>query len=160
MAGLRLRLAEIQNKEGQLDALIAQFRIQARRLPRQAVYGKVSLEASLAALGEIEERLADAVVNRRRLLVIKKTCEEELEALELVQRIDEAKRALADLRKRVRASGTDEISRQKCTGWSSLLPSIASGPSGRSPPAIRSDTREPCPGTNPRDRVRGFLPTG
>ena len=82
MAALRLRLAEMQSKLGQLDAMIAQFRTQARRLPRQAVYGQVSLDASLAALGEIEERLADAVANRRRLLAIKKTCEEEMEALE------------------------------------------------------------------------------
>ena len=108
MAALKLRLAEIQNKEGQLDAMIAQFRTQVRRLPRQAVYGQVSLDASLAALGEIEERLADAMANRRRLLAIKKTCEEELEALEVVKRVDEARRALADLRKRVRTSGTDD----------------------------------------------------
>ena len=108
MAALRLRLAEIQNKEGQLDAMIAQFRTQVRRLPRQAVYGQVSLDASVAAMGEIEERLADAMANRRRVLAIKKTCEEELEALELVKRVDEARRALADLSTRVRTSGTDD----------------------------------------------------
>ncbi len=108
MAALRLRLAEIQNKERQLDAMIAQFRTQIRRLPRQAVHGRVSLDASLAAMGEIEERLADAMANRSRLLAIKKTCEEELEALELVKRVDEARRALADLSKRVRKSGTDD----------------------------------------------------
>jgi len=108
MAALRLRLAEMQSKLGQLDAMIAQFRTQARRLPRQAVYGQVSLDASLAALGEIEERLADAVANRRRLLAIKKTCEEEMEALELVKRVDEARRALADLRKGLRPPGSDD----------------------------------------------------
>ena len=108
MAALRLRLAEMQSKLGQLDAMITQFRTQARRLPRQAVYGQVSLDASLAALGEIEERLADAVANRRRLLAIKKTCEEEMEALELVKRVDEARRALADLRKGLRPPGSDD----------------------------------------------------
>ena len=108
MAALRLRLAEMQSKLGQLDAMIAQFRTQARRLPRQAVYGQVSLDASLAALGEIEERLADAVANRRRLLAIKKTCEEEMEALELVKRVAEARRALADLRKGLRPPGSDD----------------------------------------------------
>lgn len=108
MAALKLRLAEMQSKLGQLDAMIAQFRTQARRLPRQAVYGQVSLDASLAALGEIEERLADAVANRRRLLAIKKTCEEEMEALELVKRVDEARRALADLRKGLRPPGSDD----------------------------------------------------
>lgn len=151
MAGLRLRLAEIQNKEGQLDALIAQFRIQARRLPRQAVYGKVSLEASLAALGEIEERLADAVVNRRRLLVIKKTCEEELEALELVQRIDEAKRALADLRKRVRASGTDE----NITSEMHRLEQFIAEHSKRAEWAITASYQERYSGTVPRNESTG-----
>ena len=108
MAALRRRLAEMQSKLGQRDAMIAQFRTQARRLPRQAVYGQVSLDASLAALGEIEERLADAVDHRRRLLAIKKTCEEEMEALELVKRVDEARRALADLRKGLRPPGSDD----------------------------------------------------
>ena len=87
--------------------MIAQFRTQVRRLPRQAAYGQISLDASLAAMSEIEERLADAVASHRRLPAIKKTSEEELEALELVKRVDEARRALADLRKRVRTSGTD-----------------------------------------------------
>ena len=108
MAALRLRLAEIQNKERQLDAMIAQFRTQVRRLPRQAVHGQVSLDASLAAMGEIEERLADTVAIRSRLLAFKKTCEEELEALEVVKRVDEARRALTDLRKRAGTSRTDD----------------------------------------------------
>ena len=83
MATLRLGLAEMHNKEEQLDSLISQFQTQLRRLPRQVVYGRTSLDASLTAMGEIEERLADAVANRRRLLEIKKTATQELEALEI-----------------------------------------------------------------------------
>ena len=107
MATLRISLAEIQNKETQLDTMISQFRTQLRRLPRQVVYGRTSLDASLTAMGEIEERLADAQVNRRRLLAIKKTATEELAALELVKQVDEARRSLSDLRRRVRASAED-----------------------------------------------------
>ena len=70
MAALRLRLAEMQSKLGQLDAMIAQFRTQLRRLPRQIIYGPTGLDASLSALGEIEERLADAPDTRRRLATI------------------------------------------------------------------------------------------
>ena len=110
MAALRFTLAEIQNKEGQMDAMISQFRAQLRRLPRQVVYGKTSLDASLAALGKIEERLADALATRRRLLAIKKTAREELEALELVKQVDEARRSLAELRRRVQKSGEDQDS--------------------------------------------------
>ena len=108
MAALRISLAEIRNKESQLDHLIAQFRTQLRRLPRQVVYGRTSLDASLAAMGEIEERLADALVNRRRLLAIKKTATQELESLEVVKQVDEARRSLSALRQQARVSGPDE----------------------------------------------------
>ena len=81
MANLRMSLAEITDKERQLDSMISQFRTQLRRLPRQVIYGRTSLDSSLTAMGEIEERLADSVDNRRRLLAIKKTATEELEAL-------------------------------------------------------------------------------
>ena len=70
MGTLRLRLAEMRNKEDQMDALINQFEAQLRRVPRQVVYGHTSLEMSLTAMGEIEERLDDAVANRRRLRAI------------------------------------------------------------------------------------------
>ena len=59
IATLRLSLVEIENKESQLDSMIAQFQTQLRRLPRQVIYGRTGLDASLAAMGEIEERLAD-----------------------------------------------------------------------------------------------------
>ena len=108
MATLRLGLAEMRNREGQLDDQISQFTTQLRRLPRQVAYGKTSLDASLAAMGEIEERLTDAEANRRRLLQIKKTATQELEALELLKRVDEAKFRLADLKKTA-ASASEEV---------------------------------------------------
>ena len=98
MATLRLGLAEMRAKEDQLDALISQFQTQLRRLPRQAVYGQTSLDLSLTAMGEIEERLEDAVATRRRLLAIKDTATQELEALQLMKRVDEARSKLAGLK--------------------------------------------------------------
>ena len=97
-ATLRLGLAEMRNKEDQLDGLISQFQTQLRRLPRQVVYGQASLDLSLSALGAIEERLEDDVANRRRLLVIKDTAAQELEALQLLNRVDEARSKLASLK--------------------------------------------------------------
>ena len=99
MATLRVGIAEMRAKEEQLDAQINQFRTQLRRLPRQVVYGQTSLELSLTAMGEIEERLEDAVANRRRLLAIKDTAIQELEALQLLKRVDEARSKLASLKK-------------------------------------------------------------
>ena len=98
MAALRLSLAEIRHKEEQFDASIAQFRTQLRRLPRQTIYGRAPLDMALSAMGEIEERLRDAEDNRRRLLTIKQAAEDELAALESVQQVDEARKALARLK--------------------------------------------------------------
>ncbi len=115
MATLRLGLAEIQNKEDHLNAQINQFRTQLRRLPRQVVYGQTSLDASLAAMGEIEERLADAEANRRRLLQIKTTAAQELEALVVLKQVDEARTKLRGLRSRGvagNAESLDETSRE------------------------------------------------
>ena len=105
MANLRIGLAEMQHKEEQLDAQISQFKQQLRRVPRQAMYGQASLEASLAAMGEIEERLADAEGLRRRLLQIKASTTQELEALIVLKQVDEAKNKLAALK---RSRATDE----------------------------------------------------
>lgn len=98
MAALRLSLAEIRHKEEQLDASINQFRTQLRRLPRQTIYGRAPLDMALSAMGEIEERLRDAEDNRRRLLTVKKAALDELAALESVQQVDAARKALAQLR--------------------------------------------------------------
>lgn len=105
MATLRLGLAEIQNKEQHFDAVIHQFKSQLLRFPRQVIYGQTGLDASLAAMGEIEERLADAVANRMRLLQIKKIASQELEALIVLKRVDESRTALGDLKRRA-ASAT------------------------------------------------------
>ena len=58
-------------------------------------------------MGEIEERLNDALDNQRRVLEIKKSALEELQALELVKQVDEARRSLQSLRQHVRTSGED-----------------------------------------------------
>ena len=108
MANLRIGLAEMENKEAQLDAQISQFRQQLRRVPRQAMYGQASLDASLAAMGEIEERLADAEGVRRRLLQIKASAQQELDALIVLKQVDEAKTKLTAL-KRSRATDAQTL---------------------------------------------------
>ena len=99
MAALRMSLATIRHQEERLDAQIGQFRTQLRRLPRQAIYGRIPLAMALSAMGEIEERLQDAEENRRRLLTIKKAALDELAALESVQQVDAARQELAQLKR-------------------------------------------------------------
>ena len=112
MANLRIGLAEMENKEAQLDAQISQFRQQLRRVPRQAMYGQASLDSSLAAMGEIEERLANAEAIRRRLLQIKSSATQELESLVVLKQVDEARTKLADL-KRTRASDEETLAEMR-----------------------------------------------
>ena len=107
IAILRLSLAELQAKEQQLESMISQFRTQLRRLPRQVVYGGTGLDLSLAAMGEIEERLADTLANHQRVLAIKKVAHEELGAHELLQKVDEARRSLQELKQRLRVATGD-----------------------------------------------------
>ena len=102
MAILRMSLAEIDNKERQLESMISQFRTQLRRLPRQVIYGKTGLDASLSSMGEIEERLSDSTSTLRRLQVIKKATLDELAALESVKQVSEARRSLANLKRAIR----------------------------------------------------------
>ena len=113
MAALRMSLAEIRHKEEQLDASVAQFRTQLRRLPRQTIYGMATVDTALSAMGEIEERLQDAEDNRRRLLTIKKAAVEELAALESVQQVDEARKGLAQLKQQAaRQPESEETTRE------------------------------------------------
>ena len=138
MAALRIRLAEIQDKERQLDATIAQFRTQLRRLPRQFIYGNTSLDASLSAMGEIEERLADSVALRQRVLEFEKSAVDELQALELIKQVDEARHSLQSLRQRVRLSGEDQESLEEIR----LLESFIAGHSKRAEQAITARYEE------------------
>ena len=101
MATLRLSLAEIRNKEQKLESMVNQFRTQLRRLPRQVIYGNTTLDASISAMGEIEERLGDTLAVQRRLLAIKKAALDELAALESVKQVDEARGALGNLKQQI-----------------------------------------------------------
>jgi len=108
MATIRLSLAEIRHKEQQLEAMISQFRTQLRRLPRQVVYSNTTLDASISAMGEIEERLNDTLAVQRRLLTIKKSAMDELAALESVKQVDEAKNLLSNLELQITNSGEND----------------------------------------------------
>ena len=108
MATIRLSLAEIRHKEQQLEAMISLFRTQLRRLPRQVVYSNTTLDASISAMGEIEERLNDTLAVQRRLLTIKKSAMDELAALESVKQVDEAKNLLSNLELQITNSGEND----------------------------------------------------
>ena len=146
-ANLRISLAEIENKERQLESMIAQFRTQLRRLPRQVIYGATGLDASLSALGEIEERLADATATRSRLATIKKATMDELAALESVKQVGEARRSLADLKHRVRDSEENSGEDAEAEAEIRRLEAFIAEHSKRAELTITERFRERVPGT-------------
>ena len=108
-AGLRLVLADLMGKEDQLETMIRQFRTQLDRLPRQAIYGRTTLDLALSTMAEIQERLDHAQLTRQHLLAIVQKATDELRALELTQQIEEAKCALEELIAQAQPAGqTDE----------------------------------------------------
>ena len=105
ITGLRMLLATIRGKEDELENLARQFKRQLSRAPRHAIHGGNPIEATLSIMGEIQERLDGVEKMREHLAVVKKQAEDELQALNLTGRIEEAKTELASL-KANRESGT------------------------------------------------------
>ena len=99
-ARLRLMLAEMRSKEEQLDSMVREFQTQLARLPRQAIYGRTTLDAALSAMAEIEERLNHTQTQRQHLIAIRQRAADELSALELTRQVEEAKETLRDLKAR------------------------------------------------------------
>ena len=98
ITGLRLLLAMIRGKEEELEDLAQQFKRQLDRAPRHAIHGGNPIEATLSIMGEIQERLDGVVKTRQHLAMVKRQAEDELQALNLTGRIEEAKTELALLR--------------------------------------------------------------
>ncbi len=97
-AKLRMLLAEIRGREEQMDAMIRQFNTQLSRMPRQAAYGRASLDAALNSMNEVQERLDYAKATREHLLAIKQQVTAELEALQITQQVEAAKESLGQLK--------------------------------------------------------------
>ena len=107
MAALKLSLAEMRARDDQLKAMVRQFETQLKRIPRQAMYGRAPLSLALGSMAEIEERLHHSQTQRRHLLNIMEQARLELQALELVQRIESARKQLAQLRRQL-SNGTGD----------------------------------------------------
>lgn len=101
---LRLLLASVRAKDDELEALARQFQRQLARAPRYAVQGGNPLEITLNLMGEIQERLDNVERQRKHLASIRSQAEAELQALNITERIAQAKSELAELRTSADAS--------------------------------------------------------
>ncbi len=88
---LRMLLAEIRGKDEELRALRRDFRRQLDRAPNYAIHSGSSLDASLGAMNEIQERLNGVDLTLDHLSAITTRAEQELHALSLTSKIEEAK---------------------------------------------------------------------
>ena len=77
IAELRLLLAALRGKEEELNGQVYQFKRQLDHAPAAAVRGS-SIESSLNAMGEIQERLDSVQQTRDHLNVIKIRAQDEL----------------------------------------------------------------------------------
>ncbi len=95
---LRFLLASIKGKGEELEGLSRQFRRQLERAPSYAVREDNSLDSTLSVLEEIQERLDHVERTRRHLDSIRSRAQDELRALELTAKVEQAKTELATLR--------------------------------------------------------------
>lgn len=98
ISNLRLLLASVRAKDEELEALARQFRRQLERAPRYAIQGGNPLEMTLNLMGEIQERLDSVEEQRKHLSAVRKQVETELVALNITEKIAQAKEELAQLR--------------------------------------------------------------
>lgn len=98
ISNLRLLLASVRAKEEELEALARQFRRQLERAPRYAIQGGNPLEMTLNLMGEIQERLDSVEEQRKHLSAVRRQVETELVALNITEKIAQAKEELAQLR--------------------------------------------------------------
>ena len=98
ISNLRLLLASVRAKDEELEALARQFRRQLERAPRYAIQGGNPLEMTLNMMGESQERLDSVEEQRKHLSAVRRQVEAELVALNITEKIAQAKEELAKLR--------------------------------------------------------------
>ena len=107
ISNLRIFLSEVRRKEDEFEGLVRQFKRQLQRAPRHAIQGGNPVETTLNMMGEIQERLDKVETMQKHLSAMKRQAENELQALSITGKIEQAKRELASMRSS-RASGEDE----------------------------------------------------
>ncbi len=95
---LRFLVASIKGKAEELEGLSRQFRRQLERAPSYVLREDNSLDSTLGVLEEIQERLDNVERTRCHLDSIESRAQDELRALELTAKVEQAKTELATLR--------------------------------------------------------------
>ena len=121
----RLMLAEIDLRATQKDESIQQYQMQIARVVEATVGHAGDVGQALAAMAEVEERLAQAEIGKRHLTQLRARAGRELEALLLTKRVAEATAQLAALEGR---------RQELATQLAALDPAPERGAGGAGPP--------------------------
>src|SRR5438132_6940237 len=97
---LRLLLADVQGKQGQLAEMETQYRAQLARIVEFVVYREGDVGNALALMSEVQAKLDEVVQTVAHLGMISSKATLELEALVLTRRVAEARSQLAKLEER------------------------------------------------------------
>jgi uncharacterized protein YPO0396 len=94
---LRLLLADIQGKQGQLREMEEQYRAQLSRIVEFVVYREGDVANALSLMSEVQGKLDEVVQTSGHLKMVKERAEMELDVLVLTKRVTEARSQLAEL---------------------------------------------------------------
>ena len=100
IARLRLMVADIDAKQTQLENLRRQYREQHKKVISSSLYSETSLETTLGLLRDVSERQRDVDQTLEQLVLVRRMAESELESLQLTRGVDQARAALAELKRR------------------------------------------------------------
>jgi hypothetical protein len=93
-------VAEINAKQSQLENLRRQYREQHQKIVSSSLYSETSLETTLGLLRDVSERQRDVDETLGQLALVRRKAEGELESLQLTRGVDQARAALAELKRR------------------------------------------------------------
>ncbi|MSQ12130.1 MAG: hypothetical protein EXR48_05520 [Dehalococcoidia bacterium] len=106
---LRLLLASVERRHHETQRHLAALRQQLRRVPTRSVNGNLAVDAYLAVMAETRTRLAKSEQDLQDLELLKRRALQEIEALELMGRIQQTQQELAELREQARWDSRSEV---------------------------------------------------
>lgn len=112
VARLRLLHAAVERRYVESQRRVMVLRQQLRRVPTRAVNGHLALDAYLAVMAETRARLQRAEQELEDLDVLRRRVHKDLNALELMSKIQRTHQELAELREQARWDGRDEVKQE------------------------------------------------
>jgi hypothetical protein len=109
VARLRLLLGTVDRRTTEAKKYAAALRQQLRRVPTRAVNGHMAVDAYLVVMHDTRARLSRAEAELEDLDLLRKRIQQEIGALELMNRLQRTQQELAELRDQARWDPREEV---------------------------------------------------